>query len=182
MFAPNGYDPTKSEAQLYKAYFGAYALPIGSQMMRTHDDFDAGTLDGEIYQTLAAVIRRRTSASYTCGCPDPTGQDRYKDTAANAQTAHLYLVKLCDKFWTLPLTGRTSRASTLLHELTHFKDSVGFNDGRAAYIVPGTADLSYYSPGAKNLALKSRSLAAMNADNYLNYAVDAAVATQFPGY
>lgn|GEM_PF-2316281 len=182
MFAPHGYDPASAQSQLYKNYFGAYALPIGSQMMKTHNDFNSGGLDGRIAMTLRAISIRRSSASYTCGCDDPTGQDRYKLTVATAQQMHPYLVQICPKFWTLQRTGKASQAGTLLHEFSHFMDTFSFNDGRVPYPVPATADHGYYSPAAKRFALQSRDKAASNADNYLYYAIDAAIATQLPGY
>jgi peptidyl-Lys metalloendopeptidase len=71
-----------------------------------------------------------------------------------------YKIYLCNAFWSAPMTGRDSKAGTLVHEISHF------------YVVDSTDDWSYGATAAHNLAVKKPSKAIDNADNHEYFAED----------
>jgi len=71
-----------------------------------------------------------------------------------------YKIYLCKAFWSAPMTGRDSKAGTLVHEMSHF------------YAVASTDDWAYGATAAHNLAVNQPSKAIDNADNYEYFAED----------
>jgi peptidyl-Lys metalloendopeptidase len=71
-----------------------------------------------------------------------------------------YKIYLCQAFWSAPMTGRDSKAGTLVHEISHF------------YAVASTDDWAYGATAAHNLAVSQPSKAIDNADNHEYFAED----------
>ncbi|MCX7894763.1 MAG: M35 family metallo-endopeptidase [Thermoanaerobaculum sp.] len=71
-----------------------------------------------------------------------------------------YKIYLCNAFWSAPMTGRDSKAGTLVHEVSHFN------------VVAATDDWAYGATAAHNLAVSQPNKAIDNADNYEYFAED----------
>lgn len=71
-----------------------------------------------------------------------------------------YKIYLCKAFWSAPMTGRDSKAGTLVHEVSHF------------YVVASTDDWAYGATAAHNLAVNQPNKAIDNADNHEYFAED----------
>lgn len=71
-----------------------------------------------------------------------------------------YKIYLCNAFWSAPMTGRDSKAGTLIHEVSHF------------YAVASTDDWAYGATAAHNLAVTKPSKAIDNADNHEYFGED----------
>ncbi|KAF9446109.1 deuterolysin M35 metalloprotease [Macrolepiota fuliginosa MF-IS2] len=85
--------------------------------------------------------------TYDCSCND-VGTYAY---VYPTDFGHIYL---CGAFWNAPLTGKDSRAGTIIHESSHFTKNGGSQD----YVYGQTA--------AKSLAVSNPSHAVMNADSH----------------
>ena len=90
------------------------------------------------------------SVTFNCGCK--------KQYYAYVYSNQPYTIYLCRVFWTAPATGTDSKASTLIHEMSHFT------------VVAGTDDWAYGQTAAKNLAISNPTNAVDNADNHEYFA------------
>ncbi len=120
----------------YRQWFGAYD--------ESRFDLVLGT-----YENLAAVLATE-SIQFNCGC-DENG------FFAFVFPSQPFDVYLCPAFWRASLTGRDSKAGTILHELTHFPAIQGTDD--FAYAIETVA-----------LAIENPDRAVRNADNYEYFA------------
>jgi len=108
---------------------------------------------------------------FTCGCPTGTSpsvaavaEANFTVVGADYSNAE---IKLCPKFFTLPLSGTDSQAGTIIHEMTHFAISYTWSPS-VTYVEEGTGDYldgSTYS-SAHQVALNNPTEAVRNANNY----------------
>ncbi len=122
----------------YTQWFGAYD--------ETRFDLVRAT-----FNNLGDVLANQT-LQFHCDCDD-------SKNIAYVFPAWPYKIYLCPAFWQVPLTGRNSKAGTILHELTHFP------------LVNGTSDHVDETATAK-LAIEKPELAVKNADSYEYFAVN----------
>ncbi|KAG8717593.1 hypothetical protein FRC09_014040 [Ceratobasidium sp. 395] len=121
----------------YTTWFGAYSAE-NAATVRSH------------FSLMGSSASRMTYDCITCG-----NVDGWYAFVIPEQPGRIYL---CDLFWLAPVTGSSSRAGTIVHELSHFS------------IYGGTLDYVYGKPGAMALALRDPSEAIMNADSHQFFA------------
>ena len=125
-----------SNSQRYAKWFGVYDVNRWNKVV---DDF-AATADAIDNAPL----------EFACGCKSPYYAYVYADQP--------YKITFCRDFWTAPVTGHNSMASTILHEVSHFN------------VVAGTDDVVYGYEGSAQLAIDDPDAAVTNADNLSYFA------------
>ena len=125
-----------TNSQRYAKWFGVYDVNRWNKVV---DDFAA---------TANAIDN--AAIEYNCGCKSPYYAYVYADQP--------YKITLCRDFWTAPVTGHNSMASTILHEVSHFN------------VVAGTDDVVYGYDGSAQLAIDDPDAAVTNADNFSYFA------------
>ncbi|KAG8705949.1 hypothetical protein FRC08_001354 [Ceratobasidium sp. 394] len=121
-----------------------------------------GNFTTKRYNTVVGHFQKigtdATSASYDCtGCKSAPGID-YDTTWAYVEPDSPGKIFLCGMFWDSPLTGKDSRAGTIVHENSHFT------------VNGGTRDIAYTQERAKQLAVTNPDSAIMNADSHEYFA------------
>ncbi|KAJ3506279.1 hypothetical protein NLJ89_g6955 [Agrocybe chaxingu] len=111
-----------------------------------------GAYDAERYDTVFTHFTNInaddfSSFTYYCDCLDPTAYayvspDKYGE------------IHLCDAFWLAPVTGKDSKAGTLIHEASHFTRN------------GGTEDEAYGTDACQTLAANNPDMAVRNADSH----------------
>lgn len=99
---------------------------------------------------FASVAANMDSLRLACVCPG--GSSSTIAFVYPSDTTHT--IYLCPAYFNLPITGNTSKADTLVHEMSHFNDTAM------------TYDFVYGIFGSTQLALLQPNQAVKNADNY----------------
>jgi peptidyl-Lys metalloendopeptidase len=161
----------------YTWWFGTYGGQDPNAMPPNTDSLITGTLYDGIANRLNAE-QALYPIIFVDGCPAGTDPN----TAAIAETGSVvqlgeYQIAICNEFWNLPamssLTSASSQASTLIHEISHFKDQP--QDAAIGGWLYPTVDVSFGSytlSGAHNLAVTNRAQAVTNASNYEYFEVN----------
>ena len=126
----------RPDALRYKKWFGSYTETRYDKVI---SNFDA------IYHALAYE-----TITFNCDCDE--------NWYAYVYPSRPYEIWLCNAFWSAPLTGKDSKAGTIIHEVSHF------------YVVAGTDDYAYGHTACINLANNNPSQAINNADSYEYFA------------
>ncbi|KAI0749517.1 hypothetical protein C8Q80DRAFT_629379 [Daedaleopsis nitida] len=108
------------------------------------------------------MTNRFTGFTYNCHTAAP---DCEEGDYAYVYARNYGIVYLCDEFFKAAVSGYDSKASTLVHEASHF-----IKNG-------GTVDVAYGVNASQNLAKMSPNRAVTNACNYEYFSVDADSAT-----
>jgi peptidyl-Lys metalloendopeptidase len=124
-----------SSATRYLRWFGSYD---SSRYTTVMDHFDA------ITQALPNI-------AFACDCDD-------KDKYAYVYARKAHTIHLCGAFWSAPGLGTDSKAGTIVHETSHFKD------------VAETKDHVYGQSDARSLATSDPGKAITNADSHEYFA------------
>ncbi len=138
----------RQKALRYTTWFGSYTSQrynhVSSQFLQTHD-----------------VVANR-QIEFNCFC-DP---QRLPSSASpedifayvNSSDREPYEISLCGQFWAANMTGRDSKAGTIIHEISHFNT------------VAATRDIAVGSDPSLALAQNNPDLAIRNADSHEYFA------------
>ncbi|WP_233278246.1 M35 family metallo-endopeptidase [Myxococcus stipitatus] len=128
--------PSPSLFTHYALWFGT-STPTNQNVVRAH------------FNAILAAFRDKPVV-IDCGCTDSAYAYVYKNQP--------YRIYVCNAFWTAPMTGRDSKAGTLIHELSHFT------------VVADTDDWAFGHDACKSLAVYNPSRARDNADSHQYFA------------
>ncbi|KAK7046104.1 hypothetical protein VNI00_007105 [Paramarasmius palmivorus] len=128
------------------------ANPSGSSLQTTWYGTFASSRYSVTLSSFQTLVSAPSGWTYDCSCTE-------SQTYAYVYTSSYGVVYLCGLYWNVATTGSGSRADTIIHEGTHFRQ------------VLGTNDYTYGESSSKSLARSNPTNAVYNADNHAFFSV-----------
>jgi len=133
--------PNGQTSAVYRAWFGVYAAARHSQV---------STCINRSVQDANGNGHRFYCAAPSCSA----------NVIAYVYPTDSSTIYLCNLYFSLPATGQTSRATTIVHEVAHFRT------------IGSCQDYAYGATACRNLATSNPGNAVYNSDNFAFYAAN----------